>query len=106
MLLCFLKIILRRLPKNIDTRNIWLDLLDLPNTVNGRVCSKHFHPSDFDRKGDGHIWLKPNAHPYQVDEVPKDIAVPNEVGMEDLSVRIVSLKLFQVNVSHSYVYTS
>lgn len=55
-----------RIPRDIDQRNIWLDLLDLPATANARVCSKHFEPSDFDVKMDGHVWLKRFSCPKQI----------------------------------------
>lgn len=64
-----------RIPKDPDQRNIWLDLLDLPETVNGRVCSKHFEQSDFEAKGE-RVWLKPHACPMHVDdEFPKFASV-------------------------------
>lgn len=55
------------IPKDKDQRNIWLDLLDLPDTAKGRVCSKHFDPSDFQVKLDGHVWLKRFSYPKQIE---------------------------------------
>lgn len=46
---------------------IWIDHLNLPETVYGRVCSKRFKPYDFDIKGDCHIWLKSNSNPKRVE---------------------------------------
>lgn len=56
------------IPKDSQQRDIWLDLLDLPETTNGRVCSKHFEAKDFEIKCDGSVWLKRNACPMQCDE--------------------------------------
>lgn len=73
-------------------------MLDLPETVKGRVCSKHFEQSDFTVKGDGHVWLKPGACPLQVDESPEEIVFHmNEVEInEDVSMYDVSLQFFKV----------
>ncbi|KAJ6649400.1 hypothetical protein Bhyg_04634 [Pseudolycoriella hygida] len=62
--------------KHMDIRGEWLSLHELPNTANGRVCSKHFEQSDFVLKEDGRRWLKPiqAVHTFQ-DEV-NEIEVP------------------------------
>lgn len=80
-----------RLPKNNDQRNIWLDLLDLPHTSRGRVCSKHFQESDFLRKRDGHVWLKSDAHPKQVESPDETSFLVNEVEVDEDTTYDVSL---------------
>lgn len=80
-------------------RNIWLDLLSLPNSANGRVCSKHFNPEDLEKKGNGHVWLKRNACPNQVDF--PDVFVEVEID-EDVSVYGVSFVSLNVNQKVCY----
>lgn len=82
-----LKNFLKRIPKNVNQRNIWLDLLELPDTAKGRVCSKHFEASDFEIRG-SHVWLKKNAYPMNVTDV---VEPDNEVEIEDLATHDVSL---------------
>ncbi|KAJ6644117.1 hypothetical protein Bhyg_09083, partial [Pseudolycoriella hygida] len=73
-----------RIPSSIHARKVWLDLLNLPEKTKGRICSKHFAPSDFQIKRGGEIWLKLNAYPkpvlYELDHFG------NELEVEDMEV--------------------
>ncbi|KAJ6639443.1 DNA transposase THAP9 [Pseudolycoriella hygida] len=87
-----------RIPKDFATRNDWLNLLDLSTTTTSRVCSKHFHPSDFVVKGNGHKWLKKDAYPLQVMKTPEQFE--NEVEVENVPLQY---KLNKVGiVTHKY----
>ncbi|KAJ6639424.1 hypothetical protein Bhyg_12168 [Pseudolycoriella hygida] len=94
-----------RIPKDFATRNDWLNLLDLSTTTTSRVCSKHFHPSDFVVKGNGHKWLRKDAYPLQVMKTPEQFE--NEVEVENVPLQYapkqVSVELNKIYDEHNYV---
>lgn len=79
-----------RIPTNTEKRTIWLDRLNLTETsAHGRVCSKHFEPTDFTLKGDGALWLKKNSYPKQIKSVktePEDLV--NEIEIDNEPERL------------------